>query len=89
MSPATEALAFRIWAYASPRGWDVTAWDIAQALDESIQRVQYAITAKGWRERVRCARREKHTVRLGNIVPHSEIEIMIGKYKESEDVRNS
>lgn len=52
--PRTEALAYRIWAYASPRGWDVTGKDIAEALDLSFGVVGMVLQAKGWHNRTRA-----------------------------------
>lgn len=53
MTPRTAALAYRIWAYASPRGWDVTIPEIAEALDVSWRHVSGALQRKGWNSRVR------------------------------------
>ena len=33
MTPTTETIAYRIWGYASPREWDCTPADVADALD--------------------------------------------------------
>lgn len=81
MTPRTNALAYRIWAWASPRGWDVTAGEIADALsDESgqvtPQMVGSVLRAMGWRTRVRtavhdlapgCGRRWDAAGRLGDL----------------------
>ena len=53
MNPKTEALKFRIWQYASPKGWDVTVNDIADALEESPERVRAVCVAAGWMTRIR------------------------------------
>ena len=54
VSPKTQALRYRIWAYANPRGWDVTTQDIADALGESMARIRSCIaTTPGWGGRVR------------------------------------
>lgn len=54
-NPKSEVLAFYIWAYASPLGWDCTVKDIAEELGESWQRVRRVCTIKGWSGRLRCA----------------------------------
>jgi len=54
-NPKSEALAFRIWAYAEPLGWDCTVKDIAEELGESWQRVSRVCVLKGWASRLRNA----------------------------------
>jgi hypothetical protein len=51
MKPASEALAFRIWAICKPRGWGMTLKDCAEELDENINRVRAIIGHKGWADR--------------------------------------
>lgn len=53
MTPRSQALAFRIWAYCEPRGWDCTLTEVADALDESINRVRGVCQWRGWTERMR------------------------------------
>ena len=53
MSPRTEAIAYRIWAFADPRGWDVTVADIAAALDLRNTSVQSICTVRRWHGRMR------------------------------------
>jgi hypothetical protein len=53
MTPRSEALAFRIWAYANPLGWDCSAKDIAEALGETWHRVVKVLQLKGWSHRIR------------------------------------
>ena len=52
-SPATQALAFRIWAYCTPREWDCTVVEIAEALGESTPRVSATCQHRGWNQRLR------------------------------------
>ncbi len=56
MTPRSEALAYRIWGYADPKGWDVSVDEIAQALDVSVQRCGTIIGRKGWITRLRAGR---------------------------------
>jgi len=51
--PRTEALAYRIWAYATPREWNVTGKDIAEALGVTYQLVAAILQVKGWVNRTR------------------------------------
>lgn len=54
MNPKMETLAFRVWAYCTPRGWDCTSVEIAEALDVSTRRVTHIVREKGWANRVRA-----------------------------------
>lgn len=54
-SPKTLALRYRIWCFAKEREWDVTVMEIAEALDESVQRVNNTVRQAGWSERLRVA----------------------------------
>jgi hypothetical protein len=53
MTPATQALAFRIWQYCEPRGWDCTHGEVAEAL--GVPRASVSTTAhwRGWAGRFR------------------------------------
>lgn len=53
LSPRSEALAFRIWAYCEPLGWDVTMQDVADALGVHCNRVVRMAGLKGWSGRFR------------------------------------
>lgn len=55
LSPKGEALAFRIWAHATPLSWDLTARDIADALDVKVRSVSGVCAAKGWTTRLRAS----------------------------------
>ena len=55
MTPRSEALAYRIWAYAKPREWNVTLAEIADALGESHKRVLAICRIKKWLDRVRVS----------------------------------
>lgn len=59
MNPKTETLKYRIWAYASPRGWDVTLREIADALDEPMGRVRRTMAIARWSDRVRVMRSDR------------------------------
>jgi hypothetical protein len=52
MNPRTAAIAYRIWAYANPRGWDCTVREIADELEESVHSVRGICTSKGWSHRL-------------------------------------
>jgi hypothetical protein len=55
LTPRSAALAFRIWAYAEPLGWDCSVKDIAEALgDVSWGTVRAVLQHKNWLSRVRC-----------------------------------
>lgn len=74
-----EALAFRVWAYANPLGWDCTAKEIADALGVDWHRVNWALRQKGWSGRLRVP-----VARVGNRFTHSTAkfdvaDILLGK----------
>ena len=56
MSPRVEAMAFRIWQYANPRGWDCTVGEIAEALDMHPIPVGRVCAMRGWHVRLRKTR---------------------------------
>lgn len=66
-SPKTKALLFRIWQYAAPHEWNVTAADIANALGVSTQTVANAISRAGWSSRIRTNRYGATAYNLGLI----------------------
>jgi hypothetical protein len=53
MSPQAEALAYRIWAYANPLGWDCTATEVADAIRSTPRAVAKVASLKGWTARFR------------------------------------
>jgi hypothetical protein len=53
MSPKAMALAYRIWAYASPLGWDVTVTEVADAIGSTPNAVGRVGYIKGWSARFR------------------------------------
>ncbi|WP_372837331.1 hypothetical protein [Puniceibacterium confluentis] len=55
LSVRAQALAYRIWGYASPLGWDVTAGQIAGALGVDPRRVGRIVAARGWGTRLRAS----------------------------------
>jgi hypothetical protein len=57
MNPKSMALAYRIWCYANPLGWDCTAAEIADDLREPVQRVQRICSHRGWNRKLRTVRR--------------------------------
>lgn len=54
LSPKSEALAYRIWAYCEPRGWNVTVAEIAEGIETPQTRVQSVVGHKGWAGRLRA-----------------------------------
>ena len=55
MTPATQALAYRIWHYCTPRGWNCTHTEVADALGVSRRRVFGAVQSKRWAGRFRAS----------------------------------
>jgi hypothetical protein len=61
-----EALAFRIWQYANPLGWDVTAGDVADELRSTPQMVGIVCRAKGWGSRLRRTEQQRNGGAIGS-----------------------
>lgn len=53
LPPRSEALAYRIWAYANPLGWDCTLSELSEALDAKFASVRVVVSMKGWAGRIR------------------------------------
>jgi hypothetical protein len=53
MTPRAMALAYRIWCYAEPLGWDCTVREIAEALGVGNRAVSHMAEVKGWTNRFR------------------------------------
>lgn len=53
MTPKTAALAYQIWAYANPRGWDCTVREVADHLGISAQTVGIVAQHRDWTGRFR------------------------------------
>lgn len=62
MTPKSEALAYRIWSYANPIGWNATISEVASALGVTPQSAAAVCQHKGWviRLRVQKENLEKH-----------------------------
>lgn len=69
MSPSSEAIAFRIWAFAAPIGWDATMQEVAEHLGISEASARAIVQAKGWTARLR--KRSRDTWGRGGPVPTS------------------
>lgn len=55
MTPKSEAFAFRIWAYANPLEWNVSARELADEFKCSVQRINSICVQKGWTNRLRAS----------------------------------
>jgi hypothetical protein len=53
MTPRTMALAYRIWAYATPREWDCTYTELAEHFRVHPSTIVQIAKAKGWLHRIR------------------------------------
>jgi hypothetical protein len=55
MSPKAEALAYRIYCYANPKGWDCTMGEVADALGVGVRAISHVAEIKDWSTRFRRA----------------------------------
>ena len=62
-----DALAYRIWVYATDREWNVSVKDLAELTGESWQRCMGVCRAKGWLSRMRRDSPQVETT--GNVGP--------------------
>ena len=53
MNPKTEAMAAQIHYYASQRGWDISARELADLLGVHYQHIIAVTNRKGWTHRLR------------------------------------
>jgi hypothetical protein len=65
MNPRSAALAFRIWRYAEPLGWDCTVAEIADDLREPVQRVRAICQHRGWNRKLRGVSSPGHDFKGG------------------------
>jgi len=56
MTPRGHAIAFRIWQYCQPLGWDCTLAEVADAIDVTLPTVRAVIKRKNWGGRLRVTR---------------------------------
>lgn len=77
-NPHIAACAYRIWCFANPQGWNVTAAEIAEALGLSTTKVRNICNMKGWNERMPGVAHEGwyRGPRLG-----MDLELMTGELK--------
>jgi hypothetical protein len=53
MTPRTMALAYRIWAYATPKEWDCTIPELAEHFNVHPSTITQIARHKGWLNRLR------------------------------------
>lgn len=56
MTPRGHAIAFRIWQFCRPLGWDCTLSEVAEELDLPIATVRAIIKLKNWGGRLRMTK---------------------------------
>lgn len=58
-----EALAFRVWAYCTPKGWDVTYQEVADEMGLHVNSIITLAQRKGWLGRFRTSSAAGRTAR--------------------------
>lgn len=66
LKPKSEALAFRIWAYAKPREWNVTAKELSEALNVTTNAIGAILRAKKWNHRIRITKTDGISTTFAN-----------------------
>lgn len=79
LSPATQALAYRIWAHCQPIGWNCSITEIADALGVDWHRVNSTLIRKGWSGRVRVSRRMGKETFGNSIAKFDGADALLGK----------
>ena len=79
LSPATQALAYRIWAHCQPIGWNCTIAEIADALGVDWRRVQSTMVLKGWSGRVRRGVNRRVADFTHSIAKFDRTDLLLGK----------
>ena len=79
LSPATQALAYRIWAHCQPIGWNCSITEIADALGVDWHRVNWTLLRKGWSGRVRASRRMGKEAFGNSIAKFDGADALLGK----------
>jgi hypothetical protein len=77
MNVKFEALAYRIWCSANPRGWDCLMSEVASDIDVPTMVVSAACAVKGWSNRFRTANKNRYGG-SGIHVPQSVVNEVIG-----------
>ena len=77
MNVKFEALAYRIWASANPRGWDCLMSEVASDIGVPTRVVSATCTVKGWGKRFRTASTGPYS-RSGLLEPQSAVNEVIG-----------
>ena len=77
MNVKFEALAYRIWCSANPRGWDCLMSEVASDIGVPTMVVSAACTVKGWGNRFRPANNNQYQ-KSGLHVPQSVVNELIG-----------
>lgn len=72
MNVKFEALAYRIWGSANPRGWDCLMSEVASDIGVSVKVVSATCTVKGWGGRFRPANNNQYQ-KSGLHVPQSVV----------------
>ena len=79
MSIQTEALAFRIWAFANPKDWNCTVQEIAEAVGETPQRTAGVCRVKNWTGRLRSSGPEYYSAKFDTGEAWSSDDPLIGE----------
>ena len=77
MNVKFEALAYRIWCSANPRGWDCLMSEVASDIGVPTRVVSATCTVKGWGGRFRPANKNQYQ-RSGIHIPQSVVNEVIG-----------
>ena len=76
-NPRAAALAYRIWAYCTPRGWNCTVREVADDLGESVWTVKKVVQDKKWHDRLAGVQRHSWDAH-GSLMAEVDDQLRIG-----------
>lgn len=71
LSPKSEALAYRVWAFCRDVEWRVSIKDVAEALNEHPSRITLLAGRKGWLDRFSTVKQDHLIFSDRVITPHA------------------
>jgi hypothetical protein len=72
MTPRAQSIAFQIWRYCEPLGWNVTLQELADETNTTKARIGRILKAKKWHTRIRANKCDYHLEIAGANYIHAD-----------------